>query len=76
MNGNKLHIENNLGYKLNAFLVLPVNQKAKYLDYISKKIKFIGNLDEKQKQRLKEIASKCPVHKTIASEVIFETNII
>ena len=71
MNGNKLHIENNLGYKLNAFLVLPVNQKAKYLDYISKKIKFIGNLDEKQ--RLKEIASKCLVHKTIANKVIFET---
>ena len=72
MNGNKLHIENNLGYKLNAFLVLPVNQKAKYLDYISKKIKFIGNLDKKQ--RLKEIASKCLVHKTIAKKVIFEIN--
>lgn len=51
-------------------------EKPKYLDYISKKLKFVGNLDEKQKQRLKEIASKCPVHKTIASEVVFETNII
>jgi len=51
-------------------------EKPTYLDHISKKLKFVGNLDKDQKQRLKEIASKCPVHKTIASEVIFETQII
>lgn len=51
-------------------------EKPKYLDYISKKLKFIGNLDTAQKERLKEIASRCPVHKTIASEVIFETQLI
>ena len=50
--------------------------KPKYLDHITKKLKFVGNLDESQKERLKEIASRCPVHKTIASEVIFETQII
>jgi len=51
-------------------------EKPGYLDHISKKLKLIGNLDEAQKKRLKEIASKCPVHKTIASEVIFDTEII
>ena len=51
-------------------------EKPKYLDHISKKLKFVGNLDATQKERLKEIASRCPVHKTIASEVIFETKII
>ncbi|MBO3115669.1 alpha/beta fold hydrolase [Winogradskyella sp. DF17] len=51
-------------------------EKPKYLDHISKKLKFVGNLDDSQKERLKEIASRCPVHKTIASEVIFETEII
>ncbi|AUP80193.1 bifunctional alpha/beta hydrolase/OsmC family protein [Flavivirga eckloniae] len=51
-------------------------EKPTYLDHISKKLKFVGNLDETQKQRLKEIASKCPVHKTIASEVVFNTTII
>jgi putative redox protein len=50
--------------------------KPKYLDHINKKLKFVGNLDASQKERLKEIASRCPVHKTIASEVIFETQII
>lgn len=51
-------------------------EKPKYLDHISKKLKFVGNLDASQKERLKEIASRCPVHKTIASEVIFDTQII
>ncbi|KAB1157279.1 OsmC family protein [Tenacibaculum aiptasiae] len=51
-------------------------EKPTYLDHISKKLKFVGNLDEQQKERLKEIASKCPVHKTLASQVIFNTTII
>ncbi|APG65478.1 osmotically inducible protein C [Tenacibaculum todarodis] len=50
--------------------------KPTYLDFITKKLKFVGNLDDKQKQRLKEIASKCPVHKTLASKVIFDTSIL
>ncbi|MEO1029759.1 MAG: alpha/beta fold hydrolase [Bacteroidota bacterium] len=56
---------------------LQVNvDKPKYLDHISKKLKFVGNLDASQKERLKEIASRCPVHRTLESEVIFETQII
>ena len=51
-------------------------EKSGYLDHLSKKLKFVGNLDEKQKTRLKEIASKCPVHKTLQSEVIIETELI
>ena len=39
-------------------------------------MKFVGNLDDDQKKRLKEIASKCPVHKTVASQVVFDTRII
>jgi uncharacterized OsmC-like protein len=39
-------------------------------------LKFIGDLDEKQVQRLKEIAAKCPVHKTLQSTVIIDTEII
>ncbi|MEP5254381.1 bifunctional alpha/beta hydrolase/OsmC family protein [Winogradskyella rapida] len=53
-----------------------VLEQPKYLDHISKKLKFIGDISEEQAQRLKEIASRCPVHKTIASEVIFETEIL
>jgi len=51
-------------------------ENSSYLDFITKKLRFIGDLDEKQKQRLKEIASKCPVHKTLASGVSFETEVL
>jgi len=50
--------------------------KPKYLDYITKKLKFVGNLDDTQISRLKEISSRCPVHKTLQSEVIFDTTVI
>ena len=46
------------------------------LDHIYKKIKLVGNLTEEQKGKLKEIASKCPVHKTVASPVHFTTELL
>ncbi|MFY0630328.1 MAG: alpha/beta fold hydrolase [Flavobacteriaceae bacterium] len=51
-------------------------EKTGYLDHISKKLKFVGNLDATQKQRLKEIASRCPVHRTLEKGVIFETAVL
>ena len=39
------------------------NEKGRYLDYISKKLELIGDLTEEQKEKQREIASKCPVHK-------------
>lgn len=51
-------------------------EKPGYLDHIEKKLKFVGDLDEKQKTRLKEIAGKCPVNKTLLSEVIIDTKIV
>jgi len=50
-------------------------ENSGYLDHISKKLKLVGNLDDSQKQRLKEIASKCPVHKTLQNDVIIETEL-
>lgn len=35
------------------------------VDYISRAITLTGDLDEEQRQRLLEIADKCPVHRTL-----------
>lgn len=51
-------------------------EKPGYLDFISKKLKIVGNLDAEQKQRLKEIASRCPVHRTLEKGVVFETALL
>jgi putative redox protein len=34
-----------------------------------------GNLDESQRARLLEIANKCPVHRTLRSEIWIPTEI-
>jgi putative redox protein len=39
------------------------------LDQIDRVIKIEGALDEDQRKRLMEIADKCPVHRTLTSEV-------
>lgn len=52
------------------------NSKPAYLDHISKKLKFVGELTGEQQQRLKEIASRCPVHRTLIREIEIETSIV
>lgn len=61
--------------KHSADLMLDVDKPTKY-DHLSKKLKFVGKLDDKQKQRLKEIASKCPVHRTLQSDIIIDTELV
>jgi putative redox protein len=39
------------------------------IDRMEREIELIGELDDKQRQRLLEIAERCPVHKTLHSEV-------
>jgi uncharacterized OsmC-like protein/alpha-beta hydrolase superfamily lysophospholipase len=40
-----------------------------HLDRFDLKIRFTGDLDDEQRRRLLEIAGKCPVHRTLHSEV-------
>jgi putative redox protein len=41
-----------------------------YVHRIQRSITFEGNLTEEQRARLQEIAHKCPVHKTLTSEIV------
>ncbi|MGF1609112.1 MAG: alpha/beta fold hydrolase [Kiloniellales bacterium] len=43
------------------------------LDRIERKLSFAGPLDADQRARLLEIADKCPVHRTLTSEVVIQT---
>lgn len=49
--------------------------KSGKIDRIVSEITLTGELDEQQKQRLLEIADKCPVHRTLHSEVALETTL-
>lgn len=47
--------------------------KAGLLDLIERSIQLDGPLDETQRARLLEIANKCPVHRTLSSEIRIRT---
>lgn len=43
------------------------------VDRIEKRVELVGPLTEDQRKRLLEIADRCPVHRTIHSEILTET---
>jgi putative redox protein len=49
--------------------------KQGFIDRIERKIELTGNLEESQKLRLLEIAEKCPVHRTLKSEINIQTSL-
>jgi len=49
--------------------------KGRYIEHFDTTLELEGNLDEAQQARLKEIADKCPVQKTLAGNMSFETRL-
>jgi uncharacterized OsmC-like protein len=47
--------------------------KVGMLDRIERELRFAGPLTEEQRSRLREIADKCPVHRTLTSEIDIRT---
>jgi putative redox protein len=48
-----------------------VNADGAYV--ISRQVTMDGDLDAEQRQRLLEIADKCPVHKTLSGSITIKT---
>jgi putative redox protein len=49
--------------------------KQGYLLRIDREIELTGNLNDAQKKRLLEIAERCPVHRTLTSEINIRTTL-
>ena len=45
------------------------------LDHVRRDVEFSGPLSEEQRTRLLDIATKCPVHRTLESEIVIETHL-
>jgi uncharacterized OsmC-like protein/alpha/beta superfamily hydrolase len=45
------------------------------LDQIEREIELSGALDDQQKQRLMQIADRCPVHRTLNSEIVIKSKL-
>jgi len=50
--------------------------KEGMLDVIEREISLIGTLSEDQRSRLRNIADRCPVHRTLTSEIKIRTRLI
>ena len=50
--------------------------KAGMLDRIEREISLSGQLAEQQRVALKDIAERCPVHRTLTSEIKIRTRLI
>jgi uncharacterized OsmC-like protein len=46
-----------------------------WIDHIDRDVGLAGDLDDTQRQRLLEIAERCPVHQTLTSEVHIATSL-
>lgn len=56
--------------KQHAEDISDVDGPAPLIDVIDRSIELEGNLDERQKARIMQIADKCPVHRTLHSDII------
>jgi putative redox protein len=55
---------------------MPDRENKKKISHISRAIELHGDLDDDQRQRLLEIANKCPVHKTLSETPVINTMLI
>jgi len=49
--------------------------KVGMLDHVHRDVELSGPLSEEQRARLLDIASKCPVHRTLKSEIVIQTHL-
>lgn len=71
---NKIHVH--LSHrKLHALDCADCETKDGMLDLIESEIELDGPLGDDQRTRLLEIANKCPVHRTLSSEIKIQTHL-
>jgi len=68
----KVHLQHQ---KIHADDCSDCETKSGKIDVIERIIELEGNLDEDQRQRLLQIADRCPVHRTLHSEVVVQTRL-
>jgi putative redox protein len=62
--------------KIHAADCADCETKEEMLDRIESDLEFVGRLTQKQRSKLLEIAEKCPVHRTLVSEIDIRTRVL
>ena len=59
----------------NAIVTVDI-ERAEDVEKFMRDIQLIGNLNAEEKERLLEIANKCPIHKALAGQIQIKTQLI
>ena len=59
----------------NAIVTVDID-RANDIETFSREIQLLGNLSPEEKERLLEIAHKCPIHKALAGQIQIKTQLI
>jgi len=62
-------------FRIHAEDCIDCETKQGFVDHIDREIELSGTLDDAQKLRLLEIAERCPVHRTLISEINIRTSL-
>ncbi|GFO65263.1 bifunctional alpha/beta hydrolase/OsmC family protein [Geomonas paludis] len=62
-------------HKIHAEDCRDCESQDRRIDKFVRELELIGELDQEQRQKLLEIAEKCPVHRTLTSEILVETRL-
>ena len=62
--------------KIHAEDCLDCETKEGLVERIEREILLGGNLSDEQREKLLEIADKCPIHRTLTSEIRIETRLL
>lgn len=62
--------------KLDNAIVTVDIVRADDIEKFSRDIQLVGNLSEEEKERLLEIAAKCPIHKALAGTIQIKTQLV
>ena len=59
----------------NAIVIVDI-ERADDVEKFTRDIQLIGNLSAEEKERLIEIANKCPIHKALAGQIQIKTQLV
>ena len=63
-------------WKLENAIVTVDIERTNDVEILSRDIQLIGELDNEQKERLLDVASKCPIHKALAGQIQIKTQLV
>ncbi len=63
-------------FKVHATDCAECETKEGMIDRIERDVEFAGSLSDEQRTKLVEIANKCPLHRTLTSEIDIRTRLL